>query len=264
MRTGIIPRILGAAVVITGLAGARVATAQTTLQRLEDDIRAQAGRGVDPAAPAPAPTPPGGPIAPGRQRAYLGAVVDERNDPGRGVRVLVVRPGGPAEQAGLRPQDLIVAAAGARVRQLSDLAAAVERASPGDRLVIEVLRGVRPQTLTVTLGRQPAAARAEPLEAIPPPAAQGAADGATQAIPGVPVGPSLTMPKGSPAAAAPKIPPPPPPGPTNPPPAESAKTEPPRPAELELDLLKARVQELERRVQELEQALKEAKKTNTK
>jgi polyhydroxyalkanoate synthesis regulator phasin len=33
---------------------------------------------------------------------------------------------------------------------------------------------------------------------------------------------------------------------------------------LELDLLKARVQELERRVQELEQALKEAKKTNTK
>jgi hypothetical protein len=117
-------------------------------------------RGVEvaaPAEPAPVPTPGSGPIAPGRQRAYLGAVVDKDKDPGRGVRVLVVRPGGPAERAGVRPQDLIVAAAGAQVRQLSDMVAVMDRASPGDSLAIEVLRGVSPRKLMVTLGRQPAA-----------------------------------------------------------------------------------------------------------
>jgi hypothetical protein len=90
-------------------------------------------RGVDAAAPAgpiPVATPRSGPIAPGRQRAYVGAVVDDVNDRGRGVRVLVVRPGGPAERAGVRPRDLIVGAGGTRVRQLSELTAVVERASP--------------------------------------------------------------------------------------------------------------------------------------
>jgi len=118
-------------------------------------------RGVDVAAPAepmPVPTPRSGPAAPGRQRAYFGAVLAKHNDPGPGVRVLVVRPGGPAEQAGLRPQDLIVAAAGAPVRQFADLAAVMDRASPGDRLAIEVLRGVSARRLTVRLGLRPAVA----------------------------------------------------------------------------------------------------------
>jgi hypothetical protein len=223
--------------------------AQTTLQRLEEGIRAQAGQGVDLAAPAevvPPPAPLGGPITPGRQRAYLGAVVDDQNDRGRGVRVLVVRPRGPAERSGLRPQDLIVGVAGARVRQLSELTAVMDRASPGDQLAVEVLRGGVPQKVTVTLAAQPPAAAVESLpEAIPPPAAQRAPD--------VPGGPSLTM---LPSASPSKIPPPPPPGPSGPLVGEPVR----QPMELEVELLKARVQELDRRVQELERALKEAKK----
>lgn len=223
--------------------------AQTTLQRLEEDVRAQAGRGVSLAAPAeavPPPAPPGGPGTPGRQRAYLGAVVDDLNDHGRGVRVLAVRAGGPAERSGLRPQDLIVGVAGARIRQLSELTAVVDQAAPGDRLAVEVLRGGVPRKITVTLAAPPSAATVEPHpEAIPPPAAQRAPD--------VSGGPSLTMP---PAASPPKIPPPPLPGTIGPPAGEPVR----QPVELEVETLKARVQELERRVQELERALKEAKK----
>jgi membrane-associated protease RseP (regulator of RpoE activity) len=223
--------------------------AQTTLQRLEEDIRAQAGRGASLAAPAdviPPPAPPGGPSTPGRQRAYLGAVVDDLNDHGRGVRVLAVRAGGPAARSGLRPQDLIVGVAGARIRELSELTAVVDRASPGDRLAVEVLRGGVPQKIAVTLAAQPPAAAVESLpEAIPPPAAQRA--------PEVPGGPSLTMP---PSASPSKIPPPPLPGASGPLVGEPVR----QPMELEVETLKARVQELERRVQELERALKEAKK----
>ena len=70
--------------------------AQGQLDRLDSDIRAANG------SPSLA-------VATG-QRAYLGAVADD--NAGRGVRVLSVRSGGPADHAGLRPQDLIVSAAG--------------------------------------------------------------------------------------------------------------------------------------------------------
>lgn len=243
------PKILGAAALATGLIGARWAMAQSTLQRLEEGIRAQAGQGVSLAAPAdvvPPPAPPGGPIAPARQRAYLGAVVDDQNDRGRGVRILAVRSGGPAERSGLRPQDLIVGVAGNPLRQLSELTTVVDRASPGDRLAVEVLRGGVPKKVTVTLAAPPSVAAVELLpEAVPPPAAQR--------TPEVPVGPSLTMP---PSSSPSKIPPPPLPGSSGPLVGEPVR----QPVELEVEALKARVQELERRVQELERALKEAKK----
>jgi hypothetical protein len=237
-----------------GVAGPRLATAQSTLQRLEEGIRAQSGQGAD-AAPAgsPAAAAPLGPDrkAPGGGHPYLGAVVDDQNNGGQGVRVLLVRPGGPAERGGLRSQDVIVGAAGTRVRQLSDLTAVVNASSPGDKIGIEVLRGGRPQRLEVTMGAQlPAAAAAAP-EAIPPPAAAPLAEQGN----GAPVGPSLSMPV---------VPPPPPAAP----PAAAAQVPSP-PSEIggpamsdsaRIEQLQHRVDVLERRVQELERVLAEANK----
>ena len=69
------------------------------------------------------------------QRVYLGAMAD--NDAGRGVKVLSVRSGGPADRAGLQAQDLIVGAAGRKIRLLSELSAILSRLNPGDRLALE-------------------------------------------------------------------------------------------------------------------------------
>ncbi len=110
-------------------------------------------------------------------RGYLGATVDDRNDRGRGVRVLGIRPGGPADRAGLRPDNLIVSAGGARVRQMSDLTGVLDLLAPGDKVPIEVLRAgaALPQKGEVTLGQAPPGLPAPvpgtlPREVVAPPA----------------------------------------------------------------------------------------------
>jgi hypothetical protein len=163
----------------------------------------------------------------------------------------MVRPGGPADRAGLRAQDLIVGTAGARVRQLSELAAIIEASSPGDHLAMEILRGGLPQKLDVTLGPPPPSGAAEMRpEAIPPPAAEqppvaGGAPGAAGSA-----GPSLSMSVPLRTVAPPSIPPPPLPGLSGPPVSDSAR----------IEQLQRRVDELERRVQEMERALAEGRK----
>jgi S1-C subfamily serine protease len=57
-----------------------------------------------------------------------------------GIRVVAVVPGGPAASAGLRPGDVIVAAAGQPVRQPGQLVGAVERTGVGNSLPLNVLR----------------------------------------------------------------------------------------------------------------------------
>ena len=105
-----------------GLGGTSPAAAQGELDRLESGIRTSNGPPVM-AVAAP-------------QRVYLGAVAD--NDAGRGVRVLSVRSGGPADRAGLQAQDLIVGAAGRKIHLLAELSAILNGLNPGDRLVAGV------------------------------------------------------------------------------------------------------------------------------
>ncbi|HHC07880.1 MAG TPA: PDZ domain-containing protein [Actinobacteria bacterium] len=59
----------------------------------------------------------------------------------RGALVVEVAPRSPAATAGLRPYDVIVAVDGTPVTTAQDALDALERKDPGDRVVLEVLRG---------------------------------------------------------------------------------------------------------------------------
>jgi hypothetical protein len=232
--------LMGLAAVWTCLSLAVLVSGQSPLERIEGQIRNPGGPGSAPAVPGnplAVPAPPTGPGAKAKSGdgPYLGAIADDRDDRGRGVRVLEVRPGGPADRAGLRPQDLVVGAATARVRQMSDLTAVLEMLAPGDKVELDILRGVQPQKVVVTLGRRTAPA-APPTELLPAPP--------KEPVP-APVSkpPSLEPPSG-PAIS------PPPPAPAAAPIGESAS----------IEQLQRRVEQLERRVEELERALAEARK----
>ncbi|MBI1903357.1 MAG: PDZ domain-containing protein, partial [Planctomycetia bacterium] len=107
--------ILGAA-----LSLGQAASAQEALERLE--------RQLFPQAQAPLPQP---------ERGFLGFTTDDRADAGRGARVIKLRPGGPAEKAGLKVNDLITAAGGAAVRTNDDLAPLLRQAAPGARIAFD-------------------------------------------------------------------------------------------------------------------------------
>ncbi|RMF59678.1 MAG: PDZ domain-containing protein, partial [Calditrichaeota bacterium] len=79
-------------------------------------------------------------------REYLGV------DAPYGVLVNEVLPDSPAERAGLREEDVIIRFAGRRVRNTRDLTRAVERAEPGDKVKLEVLRHRRKKKLTLRVG----------------------------------------------------------------------------------------------------------------
>jgi hypothetical protein len=235
--------------------------AQGELDRLESGIRSSNG-------PPAAAVPVG-------QRAYLGAFADD--DAGRGVRVLSVRAGGPADQAGLQPRDLIVAAAGRKTHLLSELSTILSHLNAGDRLPLELLRGDKPLHVDVLLSAPPGAT---PTSSPSPPPAPGSVfgPGRTESIPPPPIDstpakppasgqaippPPSNTPSGPPST--PGLPPPPsvpmlqPPseGPTFAVPGQPANPESPQ---TQIDQLRKKVDELERRIHSLEQALEAGRK----
>ncbi len=137
--------------------------AQSALERLERQIRQQtaAPKGTPPDAAKPPPPPqPESPHARGDvEPGYLGVAVDDQKDRGRGVRVIEVHRGSPAEKAGLRRQDIITSLAGVRVRQMTDLSDVLGTLAAGQSVDFEVLREEKPQKVRVTLGQRPAAER---------------------------------------------------------------------------------------------------------
>ena len=71
---------------------------------------------------------------------FFGVVPEFGEGEGPGVRVSGVRPGSPAEKAGVRAGDSIVAFAGLTVRTLEDFTFALRGRRPGDRVEVTVAR----------------------------------------------------------------------------------------------------------------------------
>ena len=92
----------------------------------------------------------------GRRGAMLGVNIGTEKPRDTGVEIVGVSPGGPAEAAGLRPSDVIVAIDGKTLKRAGDETAAtqlVEHLSeidPGARVKVDYLRGDKRQTATVT------------------------------------------------------------------------------------------------------------------
>lgn len=71
-----------------------------------------------------------------------------------GLVVEQVQPGTPAEQAGLKPGDVILSVDGKDMNQVEDLIAVLHQHAPGDTIPIVIERNNQQQTLQVTLGNQ--------------------------------------------------------------------------------------------------------------
>ncbi|MBZ5638425.1 MAG: Do family serine endopeptidase [Acidobacteriia bacterium] len=101
------------------------------------------------------------------RRGYIGVSMTDINDAMReylglpdkgGVYVQTVTSDGPAEKAGIQPDDVIRKVAGETIKNGRDLLGRVASRKPGDRIDLEVLRGRKPMQFTLTLAERPDAA----------------------------------------------------------------------------------------------------------
>lgn len=142
-------------------AGEQALLAQPILDRVEQLLRDQvdAARGAGGAQQAQA----------GAQRGYLGLVGDDRNEAGRGVRVLDVVADGPAAKGGLRVGDLITAVEAQPIQDMQDLEEALDRKAPGAKLPMSVDRNGAQRQLSITLGRRAPTTANRNIEELPGP-----------------------------------------------------------------------------------------------
>jgi len=94
------------------------------------------------------------------QRAYLGVTTatvtpDMNLRVDRGAVVSGVEPLSPADEAGFRPGDVIVAIAGEDVRGTEDVSRIVDEREPGDAVEVEVIRSGEREQVEVELAKRP-------------------------------------------------------------------------------------------------------------
>jgi hypothetical protein len=99
------------------------------------------------AAPAPATTT-------NASNVYLGTIPDMAAGERKGLLLSGVRPGSPADSAGLRAGDLVVELGGQPVTGLYDYSSALYAHQPGDTVSIVVERDGQRLTFSATLGRR--------------------------------------------------------------------------------------------------------------
>lgn len=97
------------------------------------------------------------------RRGYLGIAAHpvrlperfkQQLDQRRGLIVVGIEPGSPAEQGGLLVGDVITTLDGAPVRRLDEVAARLGVASIGTRMVLRLIRAGQPTDLTLTVGER--------------------------------------------------------------------------------------------------------------
>lgn len=89
-------------------------------------------------------------------RGYLGVSTADPTDGSRGATVASVAAGSAADQAGIRPGDLITHVGGKAVDGAAALASAVRSHQPGETVELKVVRGGDERTVRATLAPQPA------------------------------------------------------------------------------------------------------------
>lgn len=83
--------------------------------------------------------------------AYLGTIPDF-TPVEKGVRLSGIRAGSPAEKAGLKPGDVLIAFDGQEIKDLQGMTDGLRARKPGDAVLIAVLRDGRQVTVTAVLG----------------------------------------------------------------------------------------------------------------
>ncbi|WP_196716805.1 S1C family serine protease [Actinomyces trachealis] len=91
--------------------------------------------------------------------AYLGVTLKDTSVSAEGVtrvgaEVQTVEPGSPAEKAGLRPQDVLIAIDGKSTNQSAALTGFVRQYSSGDQATLTVIRGGKREEIQVTLAER--------------------------------------------------------------------------------------------------------------
>lgn len=88
----------------------------------------------------------------GLKRGFLGVILDDDPDPSiQGAIVDRVEIDSPADQAGLKPHDIIVAAGGKPVLSFNQLRVAISQTPPGTRMLVKILRNGKSMDFYVTL-----------------------------------------------------------------------------------------------------------------
>jgi putative serine protease PepD len=90
------------------------------------------------------------------QTGYLGVTMAPATGGQDGALVQEIASGSPAERAGLRVGDLVVAIDGKAVVSYSELGARIRSHKPGDKVTLKVVRGGNETTVTATLAQRPA------------------------------------------------------------------------------------------------------------
>jgi putative serine protease PepD len=90
------------------------------------------------------------------QTGYLGVTMAPATGGQDGALVQEVASGSPADKAGLRVGDLVVAIDGKVVESYSELGARIRAHKPGDKVTLKVVRGGNETTITATLAQRPA------------------------------------------------------------------------------------------------------------
>src|SRR3954451_14667867 len=89
------------------------------------------------------------------QHAYLGVELGDATGATEGATIGTVRGGGPAEAAGVKSGDVVVAIDGTPVADADAAVAAIDAKKPGDKIVLSIVRGGQRQSITATLGTRP-------------------------------------------------------------------------------------------------------------
>ena len=98
----------------------------------------------------------GGSATTARTQGYLGIALGDRTDGGSGAVITEVQADSPAEKAGLKVKDIVVAINGTTVTGQGSLIAVIRDASPGDKVTLTIDRDGIKKTLSATLVARPA------------------------------------------------------------------------------------------------------------